>query len=195
MPENVDKELVLRLQSSDSKAFNILYWKYHSTLYTNIYRLMKEEDVTQEILQELFITLWEKRLTLNPDQAILNWLFSVSYYKCLHYLQQVTKEKTVYAQLDHDAATIEPAMTFKEIRLAQMEKAIEQLAPQRRKVFEMCKLQGKSYKATALELNLSIHTVKEYLSLALINIKEYIKKYPDLRTVFFILMQISVLLF
>jgi DNA-directed RNA polymerase specialized sigma24 family protein len=65
MMENCsDNELVMRLHIDDVKAFDALYLKYHQALYSNIFKLSKDADATQDILQEVFITLWEKRLTI-----------------------------------------------------------------------------------------------------------------------------------
>ena len=65
-----------------------------------------------------------------------------------------------------------------------LEKAIEQLSPQRRKVFELCKVQRRTYEEVAEELQLSKHTVKEYLSGAVFSIKEYIKQHPEYSAMF-----------
>ena len=55
---------------------------------------------------------------------------------------------------------------------------MDQLSPQKRKVFELCKVQGRTYKKAAEELHISKYTVKEYLSEALISIKKYIGEHP-----------------
>ena len=55
--------------------------------------------------------------------------------------------------------------------------AINQLSPQKRKVLELCKLQGKTYEETARELHISRHTVKEYLASAISHVKGYIRQH------------------
>jgi RNA polymerase sigma-70 factor (ECF subfamily) len=67
---------------------------------------------------------------------------------------------------------------LKKEQLAAIEKAIDQLSPQKRKVFELCKVQGRTYKKAAEELHISKYTVKEYLSEALVSIKKYIGEHP-----------------
>jgi len=66
----------------------------------------------------------------------------------------------------------------KEEQLNAIEKAMDQLSPQKRKVFELCKVQGRTYKKAAEELHISKYTVKEYLSEALVSIRKYIGEHP-----------------
>lgn len=181
-----DNELVMRLHTDDVKAFDTLYLKYHQALYSNIFKLSKDADATQDILQEVFITLWEKRLTINLDHPVSNWLFTVSYNKTINYLKKLLKESVILSDINDEIQLAgEKEINLREIQLYLIEKAVNQLSPQKRKVFDLCKLRGKSYEETAKELNISKHTVKEYLSEAVMNIKEYIKQHPESSTAFF----------
>jgi RNA polymerase sigma-70 factor (ECF subfamily) len=67
---------------------------------------------------------------------------------------------------------------LKEAQLNAIEEAMDHLSPQKRKVFELCKVQGRTYKKAAEELHISKYTVKEYLSDALVSIKKYIGEHP-----------------
>jgi RNA polymerase sigma-70 factor (ECF subfamily) len=60
-----------------------------------------------------------------------------------------------------------------------LENALARLSPQRRRVFELCKLQGKTYEEAAMELHISKYTVKEYLSAAVVAVKEYSRRHPE----------------
>lgn len=176
----------MRLHTDDIKAFDTLYLKYHQALYSNIFKLSKDADATQDILQEVFITLWEKRLTLDLNQPVSNWLFAVSYNKSVNYLKKLLKESVKLRDVNEEMQSAdEKEINLREIQLYLIERAVNQLSPQKRKVFDFCKLQGKSYAETAKELNISKHTVKEYLSEAVMNIKEYIKQHPESSSAFF----------
>ncbi len=179
-------ELVRRLHLNDVEAFDTLYQKYHQVLYSNILKLCKDADATQDILQEVFITLWEKRLTIDLNQPVSNWLFAISYNKSINYLKKLVKESVLLRDVNEEMQSAdEEEINLREIQLYLIERAVSQLSPQKRKVFDFCKLQGKSYEETAKELNISKHTVKEYLSEAVMSIKEYIKQHPASSTAFF----------
>jgi RNA polymerase sigma-70 factor (family 1) len=175
----IDTELIIRLQLNEVEAFDTLYWRYHQAVYANILKLTKEKEATKDILQEVFIALWEKRSTIDVNQSISGWLFVVSYNKSITYLKKSLKDSVNQELTEEIKPTEEPSFNIREVQFQLLEKAVEQLSPQKRKVFELCKLQGKTYHEAAKELNISKHTVKEYLSAAITNIKEYIKTHPD----------------
>ena len=182
-----DNELVRLLHLSDIKAFDALYFRYEKALYSNIYKLLKDPNAAEDILQEVFIILWEKRGTIDLKQAVSNWLFSVSYNKSVNYLKKILKESLIFKDLNElvTSADDEKEINLREIQFGLIEKAVSQLSPQKRRVFDYCKYKGKSYEETAVELNISKHTVKEYLCEAVVNIKEYIRKHAQTSTAFF----------
>jgi RNA polymerase sigma-70 factor (ECF subfamily) len=178
--ESADNKYVFRLQKGEVSAFDALYAKHHRAVYANIFRLVKEAAASQDLLQEVFIALWENRLAIDIHQSVAGWLFVVSYHKSIAYLKKIVKQSIIQAELGTEMYPDEQEVSLKDRQLQLIEEAIEQLSPQKRKVFELCKLQGYTYEETALELNISKHTVKEYLSLAVSNIKDYIKSHPQL---------------
>ena len=192
----INNELITRLQNDDKEAFNELYQKYHSALYYNILKLTRDAIVTEDIVQEVFITLWEKRYDLNVEQGIAGWLFVVSYNRSISYLKRKLKESIAQTVLQQNIeSTTNAGNSLENTQISILEKAIEQLSPQKRRVFELCKLQRRTYAEVADELQISKHTVKEYLSGAVISIKNYIEQYPEYSVIFFTAIYLRPLLF
>ena len=180
-----NEELIGRLQRDEIEAFNFLYWAYHSAIYYNVLKLTRDLVIAEDIVQEVFITLWEKRHSLDASQEVSGWLFVVSYNKSVNYLKKKLKESLVQTTLQSSLSDkTELDENLVNARETILEKAIEQLSPQKRKVFELCKLNGKTYEEAANEMKLSKHTVKEYLSSAIVSIKEFIKQHPAYTVVF-----------
>lgn len=176
MLTNPDNELVLRLLADDIEAFNTLYRRYYQPLYVNISKLIKDTDAVQDILQEVFIVLWEKRQSIHVDQPVSNWLFSISYYQSLKYLKKALKKQLLFKDVEQcSLVNDEPENELNESRMQTIQKAIQQLSPQKQKVLIGCKLAGKSYKEVAEELSISKHTVKEYLTLAMTSLRAIVK--------------------
>lgn len=182
MEESADIKLVTRLLSDDISAFDELYWKYHQRVYLNILKITKDEDVSHDILQDVFVTLWEKRLTIDREQSVSGLIFVISFNKAVNSARKKLSEQNAQNKIasfpiiedtreDHEAY---------EVQYQLLKEAVEQLSPQKRKVFTLCKLEGKSYEQVATELNISKYTVKEHLSLAMLSVKDYIRKHPDL---------------
>ncbi|WP_316794091.1 RNA polymerase sigma factor [Pedobacter frigoris] len=174
-----DQELTALLRQGDSMAFDALYWKYHQAIYKNIFKLTKDKLSSQDILQDVFSALWNKRESLHADQSPANWLFTVSFNYAINFTKKRLKEAIVVdrsADLEDLAELYEVEEGDEQYKLLQM--ALQKLSPQKRRVFELCKLEGKTYDQTALEMNISKHTVKEYLSGAVESIKKFIKDNP-----------------
>lgn len=184
MKNNINKELVGSLQNDEKEAFDILYRKYHSAIFSNVLKITRDADITEDIVQEVFIALWEKRHSLDPEQEVAGWLFIVSYHKSINCLKQKLKDSLAQRDIRQPLIDIYDGKEDLIItRQSMLEKAIEQLPPQKRKVFELCKLQRRTYAEAAEEMKISKHTVKEYLSGALLSIKEYIRQHPEHATV------------
>ena len=176
MKSRKTNELALRLRNDDVSAFNTLYWEYHGAVYANALKLIKEPAIAEDIVQEVFVTLWGKRHTIDPEQDIGGWLFVVSHHKTIDQLKRKLKhalaEKNINSFKEHHSIIV--TNDLEEEQLSAIEKAMDQLSPQKRKVFELCKVQGRTYKKAAEELHISKYTVKEYLSEALVSIKKYV---------------------
>jgi RNA polymerase sigma-70 factor (ECF subfamily) len=172
-------DLALRLRNDDVSAFNTLYWEYHSAIYANAFKLIKDSIAAEDIVQEVFVALWEKRHTIDPRQNIAGWLFVVCHHKTVDQLKrklrQALTEKILRAIIEDNKA-FEDDIT--EEQIGAVEKAVDQLSPQKRKVFELCKVQRRTYEKAAEELHISKYTVKEYLSEAILSIKKYIGQHP-----------------
>lgn len=173
-------DLASRLRNNDINAFNTLYWEYHGAIYANALKLIKDPIIAEDIVQEVFVTLWGKRHTIDPEQDIAGWLFVVSHHKTVDQLKQKIRHALVQKKLSiaGESNSITVNTELKEDQLTTIEEAVDQLSPQKRKVFELCKVQGRTYKKAAEELHISKYTVKEYLSEALISIKKYIGEHP-----------------
>ena len=167
--------LALQLRNNDISAFNTLYWQYHGPIYANALKIIKDPLIAEDIVQDVFITLWERRHLIDPKQDIAGWLFVVSHHKTVDQLKrklrQALAEKVIQAAVqNHDP--FEEDITNEQ--MGAIEKAVDQLSPQKRKVFELCKVQRITYEKAAEELHISKYTVKEYLSEAIVSIKKYI---------------------
>jgi len=172
-------DLAVRLRNDDISAFNTLYWEYHGAVYANAFKLIRDAVVSEDIVQEVFVTLWEKRHKIDPKQDIAGWLFVVSHHKTIDQLKRKLRhtlaEKILQAVVEDSGAADND---FTDEQLGAIERAVDQLSPQKRKVFELCKMQKRTYENAAEELHISKYTVKEYLSEAMISIKKYIVQHP-----------------
>jgi RNA polymerase sigma-70 factor (family 1) len=178
LPTAAEYELLTGLIQGERKAFDSIYQAYVQPIYVNAMKVTRNAALAEDIVQEVFLALWEKRMTIDATRSVGSWLFVVCYNKSVNALRKQLQETIALRELPQTNAKADDSATF-EIQWQILEQAIASLSPQKRKVFELCKLQGKSYEETAKVMHLSRHTVKEYLSGAVACIKEYVHLHPE----------------
>ncbi|WP_406826343.1 sigma-70 family RNA polymerase sigma factor [Pedobacter sp. KACC 23697] len=159
-------------------VFDQIYKECHKAVYANIFKLIKDSSIAEDILQDVFFALWENKARLDPHQPVSAWLFVVSYNRSISYLRKKIKKNICYVD-SYDpfhtvAEEIFPDQYLIEAELNMLEEAINALSPQKQKVFRLCRFEGKSQKETAQLLGLSTESVKDYLKQSKYFIKEYI---------------------
>jgi len=178
-----EKEEVIALIKGDVKAFNLLYERYHRPVHANILKLVNSPELAMEILQDVFLSLWQYRSKINPDQSVGGWLFVVSYNRSLNTLRNKLKESIDYVAeypiglaVDEDTPLLEE--TFM-LQMQMLEEAVAFLPKRKQEVFRMCRYEGRSKEDVANLLGISRQSVSDYLKQANKAIKEHIAmQYP-----------------
>ncbi|WP_447639957.1 MULTISPECIES: RNA polymerase sigma factor [Chitinophagaceae] len=160
----------LQVAGTALAAFNRIFDRYHVAVYRNAERILQDAILAEDIVQESFILLWQKRDLLAPDTNLAGWLFRVSYHKAIDVIRQKSLTVTLVDRDVEDCLGLELAEQDYEA----LEAAIAQLSPQKRKVVELCKFKGYSYKEAATEMGISRFTVNEYLKESMAFLKQHI---------------------
>ncbi|MGJ1411545.1 RNA polymerase sigma factor [Sphingobacterium thalpophilum] len=169
--------------SLNKEKFDQLYYQYHQSVFLNIRKYIKDNDIAQDVLQEVFVSLWENKDNLSYERNIAGWLFVVSSNKAISYFKKHINKNLF---LSIDASEIadfsldeseELASQIYDIQWSILEKAIDDLPQKRREVFCLCKLQGYSYTDVASQLGISIESVKDYIKKSNKSIIRYIEEH------------------
>jgi RNA polymerase sigma-70 factor (family 1) len=160
------KLLIKQLQQGSEQAFTHLYDKYSKQLYRNILRLVKEEDIAEELLQDLFLKIWESRENINHEKSFKSFLYKVAENLVYGHFRKIAKDNRLIASLvmsyvEFDT-NVEDAIITKENHDL-LKKAIEHLSPQRKHIYTLCKLDGKSYEEVSSELGISVSTISDHI--------------------------------
>ncbi|MRG47948.1 sigma-70 family RNA polymerase sigma factor [Chitinophaga sp. SYP-B3965] len=154
----------------DLDNFDVLYHQYHQAVYANIWKVVKQHEAAEDILQEVFLALWENREKLDAAK-VAGWLFVTSFNKSIKYLKQKEREKRKTVDLYQEEPLSEELYTF---RLSIVEEAVNHLPERKKEVFRLCRYEGKSYDEVAHILGISVTSVKDYLKQSTRFIKDYI---------------------
>ena len=181
--EKTDTELVTLLIQNNEAAFSELYVRYKDKLYYFCLHLLKSKEEANDIVQEIFIRLWESRSFINPELSFSSFLYTMARNRILNYFRDIDIDEKVKQILSAQKITEEEAIDSKIIYTEYqmiLQNAISQLPPQRQKIFNMSRIESMSHKEIAAELGISVNTVQEHISEALKFIKVYFSKHADI---------------
>lgn len=177
-----NKLLVTELIEGNEKAFNELFNTYCNDVYAYSLSMLKNQVLAEEIVQDVFLNIWLYRDRLNPDLSFKSYVFTITRNLTFNLISKVAnshklKEEVFYAS-QKSYSPIEDIIAEADYD-AIKNKAIEQLPPKRRLIFEMSRNEEMSYEEISKELNISVSTVKGQMSKALAEIRIFLETHGD----------------
>lgn len=171
-----EAEQLSALAGGEIQAFDAIYRQYQQPVYANILQLVKDVAAAEDLLQEVFIALWEHRLRLDPRRPVGGWLFVVSYNKAASYLKKRLREATTLGAApapDNTTALLSAGAETErfEQQWALVEAAVEHLPARQQRVFRLCRFEGRSAQEAAALVGISVASVKDYLKQATLAIR------------------------
>ncbi len=170
-----DQQLIDSLQNHSEAAFDRIYDLCWKPLFQYAYKRLQSEDNAKDIVQEVFLALWNKKDTLKLTSSLSAYLFSILRFKLIdHYQGCAVKEKHVLnitRQTDVDSHNdIEQKVYTNEIK-GLLNLSIEGLPHKMKEVFKLSRIQGYSTKEISMQLRISEQTVKNQLTTAIKRLK------------------------
>ena len=171
----------------DRKSFEMLFRSHFKSMTRFAQRYVKDFETAKEIAQETFISLWEKRDSIDMSKPVKSYLTTSVYNKSLNYLRDnkkfdrdILSFEGLYPLAEHD--------TGDKLVAARIEKkiknAIDELPEKCREVFLMNRYENLKYQQIADKLKLSIKTVEAHISYALKHLRERLAEYITLILIF-----------
>jgi RNA polymerase sigma-70 factor (family 1) len=178
-----DIELCERMKRGDIDAYRQIYDRYHSQLYYYALRFLKMPELAEDVIHDVFLKLWEIREQLKPEFGIVGYLYKISRNQVFKLIKKISAEAELRSKVIDiiEEQCIEAEANLQWNEYAQLlGGAIDQLPPQCKKVFNLCRQEGKTYDEAAQILGISKHTVKEHMMTAMKNIKKYFRQNADI---------------
>ncbi|MEP7143695.1 MAG: sigma-70 family RNA polymerase sigma factor [Ferruginibacter sp.] len=173
------KHLLLQVGEGNETAFRAIFDFFKGRFYAASLKMTHCRDTAEEIVQEVFVSLWMKRIqvaaAINPEGYLLTILHNCIYAHFRKLALENAMKKKIGEQWDGiDASPVEDILLAKENR-EMLESVISQLPPQQRIVYKLSKQLGLSREQIAGQLNISPHTVKNHLQQAVHFLRNYYK--------------------
>lgn len=175
LAEIEEMKVLQRLKEGDERAFEQIYQLFSPRIFGNIINLLKDKEVAEDLLQEVFIKVWKHREAIDLEKSYKSYLFTIANRLVYSYFRRATLENQVAAYIAAQSFEIykhiEENIHYDEIN-SSIQKAINNLPPKRKKVYILCKIDGKSYKEAADELGCSVAAINAHIVKATQSIKE-----------------------
>lgn len=178
--------LITKMSEGSQQAFEELYYLYSSAIRNNISKLIKDSETINDLMQEVFITLWQNKEKIDADKGIAPWLYTVSYNKSLKHLRRKVKEELTESKNLDLSLFVDDSFSENEYetKLPLIYEAIEQLPERKRLAFYQYRIKGKPLTEVADEMGITKDAVKGYLKDARKFILEYIESHhPTLKPI------------
>jgi RNA polymerase sigma-70 factor (ECF subfamily) len=171
-----ESDYLRRLKQDDERAFDALFRHYSALVYRFAYSYLKSRPAAEEIVQECFIKIWEKRAQLRDDLPLKGYLFTTAHHAVLNELRRDQHHLRLHGQV---AAAAGPASVPNEVEYQEMEAlyqaALERLPPKQREAFLLSRQQGLSYPEIAERQGVSVKTVEAHMMQALKTMRSYFR--------------------
>ncbi len=154
-------------------VFRTVYHQYQHKLYAFIYQKTHSHYLAEEVVQQAFIRLWEKRQALSGEVLLSTQLFQIAKTILVDELRKEAVKRThISGAMANTVLVTENNQLENSDSLAFMTRAIEAMPPMRKTIFNMRRQQGLSYKEIALELDISPKTVENHIARAIKQLRE-----------------------
>ncbi len=161
-----------------------LFKEHYEQLHRYAYTILKNEDEAKDVVQSVFLTLWEKQDTIRINTSPKAYLFRSVYHESLNYIRKqdvLRKHHTAAAEV-HEGTTLQKPFAFEDDLAVreQIEQVLQELPPQCREVFVKSRAEQKKYSEIAAEMGIAVKTVEAHMSKALKLIRQMLRVFIGL---------------
>ena len=173
-----DIDLLSQVKSGNTQAFESIFKTYYNTLAGYGKTIVKDPDEAEDIVQQVFISVWEKRSTIEIHTSFRAMLYRAVYNSCLNRIKhnEVKRNYAREIQLTSSSSFSQEDVQHKELQ-KKINDAIDQLPEQCGKIFKMSRFDYLKYQEIADKMGLSVKTVENQMGKALKLLRENMKDY------------------
>lgn len=167
----------MQLREGNAQALDYFYHQYSLRIYRKLLKMVKVDVIAEELVQDVFVRIWDRRHQIDPDCSFRSYLFTIAQNLVYDLYRKVAREERLQELIKEASSEmymhVEEGVFLKETSEI-LNKAINDLPSQQKLVFTLCKLEGKSYEDASATLGISTSTINSHIVTATRSIKGYI---------------------
>ncbi len=187
----IDPALNIELRNGDPSGYENLYSLTSSRLKNYCKLFLKNDILVEDVVQNAYVRLWEKRNLIHPEKSVESLLFTIVRNQCLNYLRDqklaagtISISEGPWSDLQHlyqiDFSGTEEK-TLEEQLLEALKKAIDDLPEKQRQILVKCKIEGRRQKEVADEMGISLKAIEKSLAKSKQQLREVlVARFPEL---------------
>ena len=170
-----DKELLQQISEDNSTAFTILYRRYWEEMYVIAVKALRDKTEAGDVIQEVFLSLWNRRQVLKIEGSVANYLHTAVRYKVIHHIEKNITRRDYLALLADVSVNWLPPNAEVNLQLEELQKTLStvvtKMPPKMQQVYILSRQNQLSHREIAEQLCVSVETVKKHIQHALQLIK------------------------
>ncbi|NGM62653.1 sigma-70 family RNA polymerase sigma factor [Sphingobacterium sp. SGG-5] len=172
-------ECLHELREGNQQAFTYFYETFKLPIYRKLLTMVRIETIAEELTQDVFVRLWDKRTLIDPQQPFKSYLYRIAQHILYDFYRKVARDERLQRELKlFNTSSYDPISEGVFLKETQsiLNQAIACLSEQQSQIFTLCRMEGKSYKEVSEMLGISVHTVSTHMTRASKRVQEFMLK-------------------
>jgi RNA polymerase sigma-70 factor (ECF subfamily) len=182
-----DEELMQEIKAGNMFAFDALYRKYNKKLYKFGFSILKSTEEAENLIQDVFLNLWENRHKVEKNSSIKSYVFTITYNSAISIIRKKARESQFIEYLktlqDISVEAVNVELEYNELT-NKLDEIIKGLPQRQKEVYLLHKVEGLKYNEIAERLNISVNTIENHMSHALKTIRKKLGNYSLIAILF-----------
>jgi RNA polymerase sigma factor (sigma-70 family) len=174
-----DEALLNAIAAGAVWATESLYQRYSQSLYSLVYRMVANQQVAEDLLQDAFLAVWRRAASYSPQiSTVRSWLFAIAHHRTIDYLRRVRCQSTIQevplVELEFHESIASPDPwdeVWRSVKSSHVRAALMQIPTEQRLVIELAYFQGRTHAEIAKGMQIPLGTVKARMRLGLTHLK------------------------
>ena len=177
-----EKYLITILNKGDDASFEALYRLYSKRLFGYLIRLVKSESIAADLLQDAFIKIWNNRQNIDPEKSFRSYLFRITENLVYDFFRKAARDKKLQAAIiesyDDSYNHVEESFCVAEVD-HKLKEVIKLLPAKRRQVFQLIKIEERSYEEVSELLHISVSTINDHVVKATKSVRKNLERFTN----------------